>query len=74
LNLGPLGVDGFLGGDEAVVAAHDDEGDDNEEADEGEERFHDDCTSIGGEVSLAMRNLSQDWNGGGEAFMTGSLL
>jgi hypothetical protein len=25
-------------------------------------------------VSLAMRNLSQDWNGGGEAFMTGSLL
>jgi hypothetical protein len=74
LNLGPLGVDGFLGGDEAVVAAHDDEGDDDEEADEGEERFHDGWASIGGEVSLAMRNLSQDWNGGGEAFMTGSLL
>jgi hypothetical protein len=25
-------------------------------------------------VSLAMRILSRDWNGGAEAFMTGSLL
>jgi hypothetical protein len=40
LDLGPLGVDGFLGGDEAVVAAHDGESENDEDADDDEERFH----------------------------------